>query len=37
MAMKNYDQDAQLGGVKEWGYGYFGINSKGHLELSHPG
>lgn len=35
MAMKNFTiQDAsELYGVKEWGYGYFGINSKGHLEV----
>lgn len=35
MAMKPFTiQDAsQIYGVKEWGYGYFGINSKGHLEV----
>ena len=37
MAMKHFTiQDASsLYGVKEWGYGYFGINSKGHL-VAHP-
>ncbi len=35
MAMKPFTiQDAtELYGVKEWGDGYFGINSKGHLEV----
>ena len=35
MAMKHYGiQDSlELYGVREWGYGYFGINSKGHLEV----
>lgn len=35
MAMKHFTiaDAATLYGVKEWGYGYFGINSKGHLEV----
>ena len=37
MAIKNFTvQDAMtMYGVKEWGYGFFGVNSKGHLEV-HP-
>ena len=37
MAIKNFTvQDATaMYGVKEWGYGFFGINSKGHLVV-HP-
>ncbi|HLO67111.1 MAG TPA: biosynthetic arginine decarboxylase [Holophaga sp.] len=37
MAIKNFTvQDAMaIYGVKEWGYGFFGVNSKGHLEV-HP-
>jgi len=37
MAIKNFTvQDAvSMYGVKEWGYGFFGVNSKGHLEV-HP-
>ena len=37
MAIKNFTvQDATaMYGVKEWGYGFFGVNSKGHLEV-HP-
>jgi len=37
MAMKNFTiTDAmEMYGVREWGGGYFGINSKGHLEV-HP-
>jgi len=37
MAIKNFTvQDAMaMYGVKEWGYGFFGINSKGHLVV-HP-
>lgn len=35
MAIKNFTtQDSMaMYGVKEWGYGFFGINSKGHLEV----
>ena len=35
MAMKHFTlQDAMtMYGVKEWGYDFFGINSKGHLEI----
>ena len=35
MAMKHFTlQDAMtMYSVKEWGYGFFGINSKGHLEI----
>jgi arginine decarboxylase len=35
MAIKNFTvQDAMtMYGVKEWGYGFFGVNSKGHLEV----
>ena len=37
MAIKNFTvQDAMtMYGVREWGYGFFGVNSKGHLEV-HP-
>ncbi|NTV76129.1 MAG: arginine decarboxylase, partial [Holophaga sp.] len=37
MAIKNFTvQDAMsMYGVKEWGYGFFGVNSKGHLVV-HP-
>ena len=36
MPMKHWTvQDAtSLYGVKEWGNGYFGINAKGHLEIT---
>ena len=37
MAIKNFTvQDAMtMYGVREWGYGFFGVNSKGHLQV-HP-